>query len=201
MESKTNEVIKENLLSISSPIVDEKPVIKEKKRVLKIRKREERPRKEKIVINKKPIEIEEKITQEKEKIIVDKKPIEIKEEKQKEKTVIDEKNIIPPFIKNRPKKNKKQEFKESKENQEFKEEIKTEIEQILKIDKPKKENRTMKINKLKDIIIDDKNLLEDEIEKIREQMMDKERAIDFLYNGERQEDYLIKRKKNKKNKL
>ena len=56
----------------------------------------------------------------------------------------------------------------------------------------------MKINKLKDVIIDDKNLLEEEIEKIKEQMMDKERTIDFLYNGERQEDYLIKRKKNEK---
>ena len=45
------------------------------------------------------------IKTEKGKIIVDKKPIEIKEEKpKKEKTVIDEKNIIPPFIKNRPKK-------------------------------------------------------------------------------------------------
>ena len=201
LESKTNEVVKENLLSISPPIMDEKLITKEKKRVLKIRKREDRPRKEKIVINKKPIEIEEKITQEKEKIIVDKKPIEIKEEKpKKEKTVIDEKNIIPPFIKNRPKKNKNQEFKESKENEQFKEEIKTEIEEIITSDKPKKENRAMKINRLKDVIIDDKNLLEEEFEKIREQMMDKEKAMDFLYNGERQEEYLIKRTKNKKNK-
>lgn len=159
-----------------------------------------------------------------------KKTLKIKKKRDKiEKPVIDEKKIIPPFIKNRPKKNKKkeikqlkidnekkeeivilkkdetinEEIKESDDMQSFKEEIKTEINNIIKTDnKVKKIDKPqIKIKKLKDIVVDDKNLLEEEIEKIREQMLDKEKAIDFLYNGERQEDYLIKRNKKKKNKI
>ena len=101
----------------------------------------------------------------------DKKVLKIKKKQEEPKTeetietelveeeIINEKEIIPPLIKNRPKKIKKR--------------------------KIKKEAKTNEV---------------DNIEKIREkQMLDKEKAIDFLYNGERQEDYLIKYSKVKKN--
>ena len=91
--------------------------------------------------------------------IEEKKILKIK--KKKEKVVIDEKEIIPPLIKNRPKKTKNPKEKiEIKKNNEEDEEIIT--------------------------------------KKIRERNIHKEKAIDYLYNGERQEEFLIKREKKKK---
>jgi hypothetical protein len=187
LEEKINESIQENVKTIKEDLQDMINIISPKNI-----KDEDLPSIPPPTIEQKSVKIKEE-----KKVLKIKK---LEEKPKKEKIVINEKEIIPPLIKNRPKKNKKQKFKESKENQELKEEIKNEIEQIIKNDTPKKENRAMKINKLKDIIVDDKNLLEEEIEKIKEQMIDKEKAIDFLYNGERQEEYLIKRTKNKKNK-
>jgi hypothetical protein len=187
LEEKINESIQENVKTIKEDLQDMINIISPKNI-----KDEDLPLIPPPVDEQRPIKIKEE-----KKVLKIKK---LEEKPKKEKIIINEKEIIPPLIKNRPKKNKNQEFKESKENKEFKEEIKVEIEQIIQTDKPKKENRAMKINRLKDVIIDDKNLLEEEFEKIREQMMDKEKAMDFLYNGERQEEYLIKRTKNKKNK-
>jgi hypothetical protein len=97
--------------------------------------------------------IEKNIIANDEKIADDKKVLKIK--KKKENIAIDEKEIIPPLIKNRPKKIKKNN--------------KNEIE-------------------------------EDEMmtKKEREHNLHKEKKIDYLYNGERQEDYLIKYEKKKK---
>ena len=187
LEEKINESIQENVKTIKEDLQDMINIISPKNI-----KDEDLPSIPPPVDEQRPIKIKEE-----KKVLKIKK---LEEKPKKEKIIINEKEIIPPLIKNRPKKNKNQEFKESKENEQFKEEIKTEIEEIITSDKPKKENRAMKINRLKDVIIDDKNLLEEEFEKIREQMMDKEKAMDFLYNGERQEEYLIKRTKNKKNK-
>jgi hypothetical protein len=94
-------------------------------------------------------------TKEVEVIKEEKKILKIK--KKKPKIVIDEKKIIPPLIKNRPKK------------------MKT-AEELAKI----KEEEEIITNKIK------------------EQNINKEKAIDYLYNGERQEDFLIKREKRKK---
>lgn len=79
------------------------------------------------------------------------------EKPKKEKIILNEKEIIPPLIKNRPKKIKKEQ------------KIKTE----------------------EDILLE---------KKIKDQLLDKEKAIDFLYNGERQEEYLIKYEKKRKKK-
>lgn len=120
-----------------------------------------------------------------------KKVLKIKKKKEREKTIIDEKEIIPPLIKNRPNRPKK--IKKNKKEKMIEIELpspkttqKTEIIQLPKKKIDKKEN--------------DKKIIEEKMieERIKEQQMDKERAIDFLYNGERQEDYLIKYEKRKK---
>ena len=115
----------------------------------------------------------------------------LKIKKKKEKPFIDEKEIIPPLIKNRPNRPKK--IKKNKKEKMIEIEVsspkvvqKTEIIQMPKKNIDKKENN--------------KKIIEEKMmeERIKEQQIDKERAIDFLYNGERQEDYLIKYKNRKK---
>jgi hypothetical protein len=112
----------------------------------------------------------------------------LKIKKKKPRQIINEKEIIPPLIKNRPKKIKK--ILESKEEKPVYKEI--EIKEVVIEKNADKQEKKQKINK------NVENLDKMTTEKIREKQIDKERAIDFLYNGERQEDYLIKYKKKKK---
>ena len=80
---------------------------------------------------------------------------------------------------------------------------------VLKIKKKKEtmpplkiKNKPKKITNIKEIkeIKKNKNEDTDEImtKKIKDEILDKEKTIDYLYNGERQEDYLIKHERKKK---
>jgi hypothetical protein len=112
----------------------------------------------------------------------------LKIKKKKPRQFINEKEIIPPLIKNRPKKIKR--ILESKEEKPVYKEI--EIKEVVTEKNIDKQEKKQKIDK--NVESPDRVMTE----KIREKQIDKERAIDFLYNGERQEDYLIKYKKKKK---
>ena len=128
----------------------------------------------------------------------------LKIKKKEDVVVIDEKKIIPPLIKNRPKKikrKKKTVILEKKENDLILQK-ENEIDNLYNNKIEEKIPKVVKINKNTKKYFND--IEEEDLfleKKINEKQADKEKKIDYLYNGERKEDYLIKyeTKKRKKN--
>ena len=127
----------------------------------------------------------------------------LKIKKKEDVVVIDEKKIIPPLIKNRPKKikRKRKTASEKKENDLILQK-ENEIDNLYNNKIEEKIPKIIKINKNTKKYFND--IEEDNLfleKKINDKQADNEKKIDYLYNGERKEDYLIKyeTKKRKKN--
>jgi hypothetical protein len=135
----------------------------------------------------------------------------LKIKKKEDVVVIDEKKIIPPLIKNRPKKikRKRKTASEKKENDLILQkendlilQKENEIDNLYNNKIEEKIPKIIKINKNTKKYFND--IEEDNLfleKKINDKQADNEKKIDYLYNGERKEDYLIKyeTKKRKKN--